>query len=143
MRSRLLARLPRASDLLPEAGSLFFACPKKSNQKKEHPHLALSGLAAQPVREGRPGFSTGLLPRRKGIGVLPIPPAGPARPPLTAALGGPKVKSVEPTARAAARHIASWLCAARRPWCRYGLPLRGEFSTEVGKRSDRLVQPQR
>ena len=32
-----LARLPRASDLLPEAGLLFFACPKKSNQKKGHP----------------------------------------------------------------------------------------------------------
>ncbi|WP_211259176.1 hypothetical protein, partial [Dyella japonica] len=31
---RDLARLPRASGLLPEAGSLFFACPKKSNQKK-------------------------------------------------------------------------------------------------------------
>jgi hypothetical protein len=36
-RGRNLARLPRASVLLPEAGLLFFACPKKSNQKKGPP----------------------------------------------------------------------------------------------------------
>src|SRR5579859_8149892 len=120
MSYRDLARLPRASDLLPEAGSLSLACPRESNQREGHPHLAPAGLSARPVREGRPGFSTGLLPRRKGIGVLPIPPAGPDRPPLTAALGGPKVKSPVLKARAAARHIASWPCAARRHWCRYG-----------------------
>ncbi len=47
---------------------------KKSNQKKEHP--ALAGLIARQVREGRPGFSTGLLPRRKGIDIPVDPPAG-------------------------------------------------------------------
>ncbi|RDD81051.1 hypothetical protein DVJ77_13900 [Dyella tabacisoli] len=43
---------------LPGLESLFFACSKKSNQKKEHPHAALSGHPALRVREAWPGFST-------------------------------------------------------------------------------------
>jgi len=71
------ARLRRASDLLPEAGSLFFACPKKSNQKKRHPRLALAGLKARQVREGWPGFSTGHpCPVEKGSASVPIPLTG-------------------------------------------------------------------
>src|SRR5579859_630981 len=100
---RDLARLPRASDLLPEAGSLFFACPKKSNQKKGHPHLASAGLSARQVREGRPGFSTGLLPRRKGIGIPADPPAGLIVHPSPPHRGPEGQKQ---TARAATRHIA-------------------------------------
>jgi hypothetical protein len=38
--------------------------------------LALAGLIARQVREGRPGFSTGLLPWRKGIDIPVDPPAG-------------------------------------------------------------------
>jgi len=59
---------------------------KKSNQKKEHPAWRCLGCA-QPVREERPGFSTGLLPGRKVPDVLSGTPVGPDRPPLTAAQG--------------------------------------------------------
>ncbi len=59
-----VARLPRASEPLPRPGSLSLACPRESNQRERHPAWRWPGYA-QPVREGRPGFSTGLLPGRK------------------------------------------------------------------------------
>ena len=96
-------------DLLPEAESLFFACPKKSNPKKGHPHLALADEAGQSVRGGR-AFRQGLLPWRKGIGVLPIPLRAFSSTPHRRT-GGPTVKSAEPKARAASLHIASWQVA--------------------------------
>ena len=85
-RYRDLARLRRASVLLPKAGSLSLACPRESNQRERHPAWRCLGRA-QPVREGRPGFSTGLLPGRKVPDVLSGTPAGPDRPPLTATQG--------------------------------------------------------
>ncbi len=81
-----LARLRRASESLPRPGSLSLACPRESNQRERHPAWRCLGVA-QPVREGRPGFSTGLLPGRKVPDVLSGTPAGPARPPLTAPQG--------------------------------------------------------
>jgi len=75
--------------------------------------LALAGEAGQFVRGGR-AFRRGSCPGEKESASLPIPPAGPIRPPLTAAQGGPKVKgqSVEP-ARAAELHIALRRALAR------------------------------
>ena len=58
-RDRQLARLPRASDLLPEAGLLFFACPKKSNQKKGPPGWRAFRAAPSRCAVGLRGFSTG------------------------------------------------------------------------------------
>ncbi|RDD81561.1 hypothetical protein DVJ77_10305 [Dyella tabacisoli] len=82
-----LVRLRRAFDLLPEAESLFFACSKKSNQKKEHPGASPYGL----VRVGR-AFRQGFLPWRKGIDIHVDAPAGLiVRPSPTHR--GPKVKS--------------------------------------------------
>src|SRR5579859_6442515 len=54
-----LARLRRASALLPEGGSLFFACPKKSNPKKGPP--GRGAYRAEPDRFacGLRGLSTG------------------------------------------------------------------------------------
>ncbi|PMQ07358.1 hypothetical protein DyAD56_01155 [Dyella sp. AD56] len=66
----------------------------------------LPGFALQ-VRVRVPGFSTGLLPRRKGIGIRADSPAGlfSTRPPPHT---GPwKIKSNKQTARAALLHIAS------------------------------------
>ena len=99
-RYRDLARLRRASDRLPTAGSLFFACPKshgisfasKVTQRKGTPAWRWPD-EARPVREGRPGFSTGLLPRRKGIGVPADPPAGLIVRPSPPAQGAREVKS--------------------------------------------------
>ena len=39
---------------------------EKSNQKRRPPRLALAGPPARQVREAGPGFSSGLLPARKG-----------------------------------------------------------------------------
>ena len=83
---RQFARLPRASGPLPRPGSLSLACPRESNQRERHPAWRCLGCA-QPVREGRPGFSTGLLPGRKVPDVLSGTPAGPDRPPLTTTQG--------------------------------------------------------
>ena len=46
-------RVPSPFRARPARGSLFFACPKKSNQKKCTPDAALA--AARRVREGMPG----------------------------------------------------------------------------------------
>jgi len=54
--------------------------------------LALAGETGQFVRGGR-AFRRGFCPGEKESASLPIPPAGPIRPPLTAAQGGPKGKS--------------------------------------------------
>jgi hypothetical protein len=102
-RYRQLARLPRASVLLPEAGSLSLACPRESNQREGHPHLAPAGLSARQVREGRPGFSTGLPAPAKRDRRPADPPAGlivhPSPPHR-----GPEHQKLQ--ARAVARHIA-------------------------------------
>ncbi|ULU26218.1 hypothetical protein DYST_03163 [Dyella terrae] len=103
-RNRDLARRQRAFALLPEAESLSLACPRESNQREGHPHLALAGCAGQYVR-GRRAFRQGLLPWRKGIGIHADPPCGPSRPPLTAAQG-PEGQRRKQTARAAELHIA-------------------------------------
>ena len=66
--------------------------------------MALAGKAGQYVRGGR-AFRQGILPWRKGIGVLPIPLRAFSSTPHRRT-GGPKVKSAEPTARAAELHIA-------------------------------------
>ena len=86
MGDRDLARQPRASEPLPRPGSLSLACPRESNQRERHPAWRCLGVA-QPVREGRLGFSTGLLPGRKVPDVLSGTPVGPHRPPLTATQG--------------------------------------------------------
>ncbi len=111
------ARLRRASEPLPRPGSLSLACPRESNQREGHPAWRCLGYA-QPVREGRPGFSTGLLPGRKVPDVLSGTPAGPARPPLTAPQG-----LVEGSCRGAAHRVATPVAAVRcgsapcaRPW---------------------------
>src|SRR6185312_16588431 len=39
-------------------------------KRKGHPAAALARRPARQVREAGPGFSTGLLPRRKGIAIL-------------------------------------------------------------------------
>src|SRR6202012_3989283 len=65
-RDRDLARLRRASVLLPEAGLLFFACPKKSNQKKRHPGCrAFRAFGPPGTRAGCGVFRQGILPWRK------------------------------------------------------------------------------
>jgi hypothetical protein len=61
--------------LAPELLSLCVA-KEKGNQRERPPRLALAGLPARQVREGRPGFSTGLLSGRKRIGIPADPPAG-------------------------------------------------------------------
>ncbi len=112
------ARLPRASALLPEAGSLFFACSKKSNQKKEPPAWRWPGLRpSQSVRGGR-AFRPGSCPDEKCPTSLSGTPAGPARPPLTAPQG-----LVEGSCRCAAHRVATPVAAVRcgsapcaRPW---------------------------
>ena len=43
---------------------------EKSNQKRRPPRLALAGPPARQVREAGPGFSSGLLPARKGEAIL-------------------------------------------------------------------------
>ena len=56
---------------LPAPESLFSCVAKrKVTQREGHPDAALSGRPALRVREARPGFSTGLLPGRKGIALL-------------------------------------------------------------------------
>ena len=42
---------------------------KRSSQEKTTPGLALAGLPARQAREAGPGFSSGLLPARKGVAV--------------------------------------------------------------------------
>src|SRR6185312_10183717 len=42
---------------------------EKSNPKRRPPRLALAGRPARQVREAGPGFSSGLLPARKGVAV--------------------------------------------------------------------------
>jgi|GEM_PF-2137809 len=42
---------------------------KRSSQEKTTPRLALAGLPARQAREAGPGFSSGLLPARKGVAV--------------------------------------------------------------------------
>src|SRR6185312_13600636 len=42
---------------------------RESNQRERPPRLALAGLPARQVREAGPGFSSGLLPARKGVAV--------------------------------------------------------------------------
>ncbi|WP_233202429.1 hypothetical protein, partial [Dyella sp. AD56] len=78
---------------------------EKVTQRKGTPHLALAGEAGQFVRGGR-AFRQGILPWRKGSASLPIPLRAFSSTPHRRT-GGPKVKSAEPTARAAALHIAS------------------------------------
>src|SRR6185437_700130 len=83
----LLARWPacgRGFVPLPERELLFSAWPEESNPKRGHPADAPSGHSriesgtgsALRVRESRPGFSTGLLPRRKVCGIPAAHPAG-------------------------------------------------------------------
>ncbi|WP_431637670.1 hypothetical protein ACQVBX_07825 [Dyella sp. KULCS107] len=55
--------------------SLSLGSPRESNQREGDPPRRLPGCARQ-VREPRPGFSTGLLPWRKGIGIHADAPAG-------------------------------------------------------------------
>ncbi|WP_225427860.1 hypothetical protein, partial [Dyella tabacisoli] len=89
MRFREVDRLRRAFEPLPGPESLFFACSKKSNQKKEHPGESPYGY----VRVGR-AFRQGFLPWRKGIDIHVDAPAGlVVRPSPTHR--GPKVKSQE------------------------------------------------
>ena len=42
---------------------------RESNQRERPPRLALAGLRARQVRESVPGFSSGLLPARKGVAI--------------------------------------------------------------------------
>ncbi len=102
-----LARLRRASEPLPRPGSLSLACPRESNQRERHPAWRCLGFA-QPVREGWPGFSTGLLPGRKVPDVLSGTPTGPDRPPLTATQG-----MFEGSCRCAAHRVATPVAAVR------------------------------
>ena len=46
---------------------------RESNPRERPPRLALAGLPARQVHEAWPGFSTGLLSWRKGVGFLPTP----------------------------------------------------------------------
>jgi len=73
--------------------------------------LALAGEAGQSVRGGR-AFRRGSCPDEKESASLPTPPAGPDRPPITAAQGGPKIKSQ--SARLVQRSCTS-RCAGL--WC--------------------------
>src|SRR6185437_13927430 len=51
---------------------LLLLCLSKGEvtKRKGHPAAALARRPARQVREAGPGFSTGLLPRRKGIAIL-------------------------------------------------------------------------
>src|SRR3990172_10907625 len=58
----------------PHPGLLFFACPKKSNQKKGQPGWRdYSRASAVP---GPGADLRGILPRRSGADILSAPPSG-------------------------------------------------------------------
>ena len=52
MLTELLLNISFVVSALLRAGVLFFACPKKSNQKKRHPHAAPYGYPALLVEPG-------------------------------------------------------------------------------------------
>ncbi len=64
---------------------------RESNQRERPPRLALAGLPARQVRESGPGFSSGLLPARKGVAIPGNARCAACRPQLTAAQG-PRVE---------------------------------------------------
>jgi hypothetical protein len=110
----LVARRPPSAFFSPLPGreSLFFACPrtrrsvceqrswpegrrawmpgvKKSNPKKGQPGGCALRADALRDRERVPGFSTGLLPWRKGVGIHADSPAGLFVPLTLAPYGSP------------------------------------------------------
>ena len=62
----------------PAEDELLFSCvaKRKVTKREGHPAWRLPGIHARQVREGRPGFSTGLLSWRKRIGIHANAPAG-------------------------------------------------------------------
>ena len=78
-------RLPTAAE------PPFSVWPEKRGPKRGHPASALSGPPARKVRESGPGFSSGLLPARKGVAILGNARYAACRPRLAAA-EGPRVE---------------------------------------------------
>jgi len=84
----------RAGSLrLPSAAELLSLCVAKEKVTKEkgHPAWRLPPIHGRQVRESGPGFSTGLLPWRKGVDILVDSRCAACRPRLTAAQG-PRVE---------------------------------------------------
>src|SRR5579859_861316 len=86
-------------------GHFSLLAQRKVTKRNGTPIAALAGEAGQCVRVGR-AFRRGSCPGEKESASMPIPLRA-CRPPLTAAQGGPEVKSSEPPARAASLYIAS------------------------------------
>ncbi len=62
---------------------------RESNPRERPPRLALAGHPVRQVREPGPGFSSGLLPARKGVAIPGNARCAACRPRLTAAQGTP------------------------------------------------------
>ncbi|ULU24035.1 hypothetical protein DYST_00942 [Dyella terrae] len=87
---------------------------KESNPKKgPPPESAPSGPLALQVRARVPGFSTGLLPRRKVAGVHASHPCGAFSPPARRLIRGPEdqKRKADGSCSVAAHRIAAGRCA--------------------------------
>jgi hypothetical protein len=116
-----LARLPRASVLLPEDGSLSLACPRESNPRRRAPRMTrLPGLRPSRCAGGLRGFSTGHPCPVEKLAASMRPPFGlsSTRPPRHT--GTPRAKShtksrTTPGATGPGRSfVGAHLCATNR-----------------------------
>jgi hypothetical protein len=108
-------RRRKASPLFGKAGSLFFACPKKSNQKKGPPDDAPSGPLALQVRGRVAGFfDRASCPGEKLAGIHAGHPAGysSTRPPRHTGTPGARAGS-----RAGQRVTLRWRFLGRSAPC--------------------------
>ena len=122
-----LARLPRASDLLPEAGLLSLACPRdptglasrRSNQREGPPSEgppddAPSGLHPPGARVGCGVFRQGILPWRKTG-------RRPCRPPCGLFLHPPAASYEDPEGQEPDQEPNARRCGAEEVFCRSAL----------------------
>ncbi len=121
-----IAWLSRGGDLAAYAAGVSPFCRRPSHfsllaqrkvtQRKGPPDEAPSGPTALQVRGRVPGFSTGLLPRRKGIGIPADSPAGlfSTRPPPHTGPSRSKAQSRRLVQRCCTSHRGRSRCSCSR-----------------------------